>query len=320
MSNAASTPLYGAPRPKNKPIPLSSTSIHALSTELALARSAAASKSSSTAARPRPTKLPRTLHNAGVSSRAAKDVSTRPALDDVPEHDLERSRKKLKQKARLYKELQRGDGEEKDEGLVDFTRKWAEEGDGEGESSSEEDEGEEELVEYEDEFGRTRRGTKREAEREKRRREGGSAMGAEDSARPAPPSQVIYGNTIQTHAFQTPEFSTVPKAEELLAKLPEEKEEDVEAHYDASREVRTKGVGFYQFSKDSKVRREEMEELLKQREETEMRRREKEERRKRKREEIEKRKEEVKAKRRVKVGGSWLEDQFGGLESEGGGS
>jgi hypothetical protein len=307
--------LYGAPRPKNKPIPLSSTSIHALSTELALARSAA-SKSSSTA-RPRPTKLPQKLHNKGVSSRATKDLTSR-SLGEVPERDLELSRKKLKQKARLYKELQRGDGEEKDEGLVDFTRKWAEEG-GEGDSSSEDEEEErEELVEYEDEFGRTRRGTRREAESEKRRREGATTMGADDSARPTQPSQVIYGNTIQSHAFQTPEFSTVPKAAELAAKLPEEKEEDVEAHYDASGEVRTKGVGFYQFSKDSKVRKEEMEELLKQREETEMRRREKEERRKRKREEIEKRKEEVKAKRRVKVGGNWLENQFGGLGSEGG--
>ncbi|KAF8245251.1 hypothetical protein K440DRAFT_634748 [Wilcoxina mikolae CBS 423.85] len=137
-----------------------------------------------------------------------------------------------------------------------------------------------------------------------------------DSSRPLPPVGIIYGNTIQTHAFQTPGFATLPEAADLTKAMPTEEEEDLatEAHYDASKEVRTKGVGFYQFSTDNKVRKTEMEELLRERERTEAERKEKAERRKRKREENEKRKEEVRAKRRGKVGGSWLEEQFGSLD------
>jgi hypothetical protein len=315
--------LYGTPRPKNKLIPLSSTSIHALSIELSLARSKLSKTEKSAPARSRPSKTSELFHNKGVSSRAAKDVrdgggKTTAELGDggVSERDWERSRKTMKAKAKLYEKLKRGDGD--GEGtLVDFDRKWAENGSAEEEEA--EDDEDEELVEYEDEFGRTRTGKKSEAERESRKKEIAAAAEAErtaDSSRPPPPKGIIYGNTIQTHAFQTPDFATLPKEADLTAAMPTEEEEDLmtEAHYDASKEVRTKGVGFFQFSTDNKVRRSEMEELLKERERTEAERKEKAERRKRKREEIEKRKEEVKAKRRGKVGGSWLEEQFGGLD------
>ncbi|KAA8904501.1 hypothetical protein FN846DRAFT_33433 [Sphaerosporella brunnea] len=319
-STSKNAPLYGAPRPKNKPIPLSSTSIHALSTELALAKSAAAKSAKSAPAHARATKLPEKLSNRGVSSRAAKDLveyQSCGSAGSVGEHELERSRKKLKAKAKLYKELQRGDGDAKEEerGLVDFTRKWAEEGGSDRMSSSSEEE-EEEMVEFVDEFGRTRKGTKRDAEHEQRRK-AGESLPDDTSIRPAEPKHVIYGNTIQSHAFLTPEFATVPKSEQLIAALPEE--EDEETHYDASKEVRTKGVGFYQFSKDSKVRKEEMEELIKERERTEREREAKGERRKRKREEIEKRREEVRKRRREKIGESWLENAFGATASEEGG-
>lgn len=45
-------------------------------------------------------------------------------------------------------------------------------------------------------------------------------------------------------------------------------------HYDASREVRAKGAGFYQFSADEETRKREMEELRQARHETEMTRQE----------------------------------------------
>ncbi len=45
-------------------------------------------------------------------------------------------------------------------------------------------------------------------------------------------------------------------------------------HYDASREVRAKGAGFYQFSDDEEARKKQMEELRQAREETERSRQE----------------------------------------------
>lgn len=45
-------------------------------------------------------------------------------------------------------------------------------------------------------------------------------------------------------------------------------------HYDASREVRAKGAGYYQFSLDEEVRKKQMEELRQEREETERTRQE----------------------------------------------
>jgi len=332
MSNVSSS-LYGAPRPKNKPISLSSTSIHALSTELSLVRSQLSKTDKLTARRPSNSKK-LFSHNKGVSARNAKDIhdgafgkSIRELGGAVTDHDLERSRRKMEIKAKLYGKMKRGEmgpgGKHEKDGLVDFDRKWAEEGsddDGDGEEEEEEGGGEE-LVEYQDEFGRTRMGTKAEVEREKSREQAAATAAKEisgDRSRPLPPSGIIYGNTIQTHAFETPEFSTVPKAADLAAALPTEEEEELdnETHYDASTEVRTKGVGFYQFSKDVRIRKEEMAQLEKEREKTERERVERTEKRKRKREELEKRREEIKNKKRGKIGGSWLEQEFGDLQAQ----
>jgi hypothetical protein len=332
MSNTNSS-LYGAPRPKNKPITLSSTSIHALSTELSLVRSQL-SKTGKFAAASRPSNTKKLFsHNRGVSSRNAKDLhdgafgkSIRELGGAITEHDLERSRKKLEIKAKLYGKMKRGEmgpgGKYEKDGLVDFDRKWAEEGSGDDDDDEDdqEQEQEQEMVEYEDEFGRTRMGSKAEVEREKRREEAAAAAAKEisgDRSRPLPPSGIIYGNTIQTHAFETLEFSAIPKAADPTAALPTEEEEELEneTHYDASKEVRTKGVGFYQFSKDARIRKEEMAQLEKEREKTERERVERTEKRKRKREELEKRREEIKNKKRGKIGGSWLEQEFGDLQA-----
>jgi len=345
MSNPQN--LYGAPRPKNKPIPLSSSSIHVLSTELSAARSALSRTEKSTPARARTKQrtTPKTAalfsggHNKGVSERAKRDASgdgggagheveVVRGGTQLSERDLQRSRKSLLAKSKRYRQLQRG-GAEAADALVDFDRKWGEEGSASS-SDAEDDNGDDgdgdgEMVEYEDEFGRTRRGTKGEAERELRKREMASAATAavSEGVRPPPPEDVICGNIIQTNAFRTPLFGTVPTSEELFAARAEREEADaLETHYDASKEVRTKGVGFHHFSTGAEARKAEMEGLANERRQTELGRKEWEGRRKRKREELEKRREEIKAKRRVKVGGSWLENQFGdmlgGGQGEGG--
>lgn len=226
--------------------------------------------------------------------------------------------------------MKRGDfNDEHGEGLVDFDRKWAENpSDEESESGSEElqeDEGGDEIVEYEDEFGRTRKAKKSVVEREKRHEAAAKKAVDEVAALNAAPEGLIFGNTIQTSAFTTATFSAVPTSSMLSSALPPE-DEDLDTHFDASKEVRTKGVGFFQFSKDNKERKVEMEELLNERKKTAEERRKVEEKKKRRREELEKRREEVKRRRRGKVGGDWLEGFMGeimgggGEEGEGGGS
>ncbi|KAL7268942.1 hypothetical protein RUND412_008413 [Rhizina undulata] len=310
----ATSNLYGAPRPKSKStaIPLSSTSIHALSTELTLARSRLDSTAKSAPARSRPAK--KSLFapaNKGVKTRAERDLRDGPGrggnMEEISERELERSRKKLKEKANVYRMMKRGEVED-GEGLVDFDRKWAQ---GDDVSDDEEEHAEEdgEMVEYEDEFGRTRMGSRKEAEREGKRKaaEKGEAGGEEER-------NLIFGNTVQTNAFRTATFSSVPTTERLAEVLMEkEKEERVETHYDASKEVRTKGVGFYQFSTDEAERKREMEELERERVKTEAERIKREEGRKRRREEVEKRREEVRKRRRGQVGANWLEGFMGDM-------
>lgn len=330
---ASGSGLYGAPRPKSKSndISLSSTSIHALSTEISLARSRLASKSKSAPGRARPSKTKSLFANSNknVSKRAAKDL----ADDDrsyggktseqlgggISERDLARSKKRLKEKAKLYGAMKRGDfNDDNGEGLVDFDRKWAEhpsdeESDKDDDGAKEEDDGDE-IVEYEDEFGRTRKAKKSHIEKEKRHEAAAKKALEEVQARDAVPEGLIIGNTIQTGAFATANFSAFPSSSMLSSALPIEEEEDLETHYDASKEVRTKGVGFYQFSTNTKERAIEMEELVNKRNHTAEERKIAEEKKKRRREAVEARREEVKRRRRMKVGGNWLEGFMGEIE------
>lgn len=65
-------------------------------------------------------------------------------------------------------------------------------------------------------------------------------------------------------------FPTYQQSEERIAQIQESLVEDpLNVHYDASKEVRAKGAGFYQFSADEEERRRQMEELKKARGDTE---------------------------------------------------
>ncbi|PWW73922.1 hypothetical protein C7212DRAFT_212870 [Tuber magnatum] len=329
--------LYGAPRPKSKPdpVPLSQSSIHALATELSLAR-----------ARPRqsrtgPSQKP--LSNRGVAVRAARDeagrTTSRDIGGDVDEHELARSRKKLIVKARVYERLRKvggGDGEaEEEDRLVDFDRKWVEEGEPEfhssASSSSDEPEDEGETVEHTDDLGRTREVSKKTLARVLRREARAKQRARDQQVPPSPahhhqlasqppPESISYGPRIQTGAFQTANFSSVPTADMLAAAMPAEKAVVEEVHYDAGGEVRTKGVGFYRFSKDEEDRKREFQELEEERRRTERERERMAEKKRKRKEDLERRKEEVRKKRRGKVGGTWLEGFMGQLEGGRGGN
>ncbi|KAI5292252.1 hypothetical protein KEM55_007948 [Ascosphaera atra] len=158
--------------------------------------------------------------------------------------------------------------------LVDFDRKWAEEerkrlrGEKAGVDEEEQDEeGQEEepLVEYTDEFGRTRRGTRSEAAAARAAAENhedaasraGFGLGVTPlEARPSMPSKIIRGATVQAGAFN-PDENTARQMAELAAKREKSLTPPPETHYDAEGEVRTRGTGFYAFSRDEERRRGE---------------------------------------------------------------
>lgn len=182
----------------------------------------------------------------------------------------------MEEKARLYAAMKRGDVEDADEKYaVDFDAKWAEaRAEGKDDSDDDEDLDDEstEQVEYIDEFGRTRKGTKLDALRAKQQ----STIKTESiGVRPNAPSNVIYGDAIQHQAFDPDE----PRAAQMAA-LAQKRDKTPtpppDSHFDGDREIRTKGTGFYQFSGDAEERKKQMENLERERAETERRRQERE--------------------------------------------
>ena len=236
----------------------------------------------------------------------------------------------MEEKARLYAAMKRGDyvppsgrggrGVDREENsLVDFDRKWAEDedagkdknydtsSDDDGGGADSDDEGGE-LVEYEDDMGRTRKGTKAEAERERRRRN--AKVHAEEelskySARPARPENIVYGDTIQSAAFN-PDEALAARMREIAEKRDRSMTPPEEVHYDASKEVRSKGVGFYAFSQDKEGRQKEMEGLERERVETERMKKEREERKEAKKRQIEERRREIGKKREKNLADAFL--------------
>lgn len=252
----------------------------------------------------------------------------------------------MEEKARIYDDLKSGmylaEGSDEDEaggfrgdeylsrlrrkereGLVDFDRKWGDAerdedvdvdaGDGEGNDN-------ESIISYEDELGRTRHGTRAEAAQASNLKTNDSgADGGSERWRPSRPDNLIYGPTVQSHAFN-PDTSTTSQMEYLAARRDRSPTPPEETHYDPDAEVRTRGTGFYAFSKDEAVRRKQMEELLSVREQTEKERVAKSERRaKRERAKDERRKkiEELRTRRAADSFLAGLGD-LGGLEGRAG--
>ncbi|KAK3333856.1 hypothetical protein B0T19DRAFT_419310 [Cercophora scortea] len=313
-SNTANTPISGRPRPSKAKTDLFSN---------------VKVKRKATTTDPAPTKL------ALKTPQGTEDEKT----------ELAHARRKMESKARLYAAMQRGDYVGREIGLVDFDRKWAEKeqkknnaaqnpstshdnDDGLVSSSSsseseEENNNDTELVEYEDEFGRLRQGTRADKLRFERRLARGEASAAEldrMSARPKAPENLIFGDAVQADAFLATHDTTT--MEELARKRDRSPTPPPAVHYEADREIRTKGVGFYAFSKDEETRKAEMESLEKERERTEALRREREEKISARKREIEQRRREIGERRARKLADSFLDglgaDLLGGGGDAGG--
>lgn len=243
------------------------------------------------------------------------DSLTLKEVTSTAEESQERARitRKMEDKARLYAAMKRGDYVPKDKEaapLVDFDRKWAENGeeDPDAESSSDDDKSDNgEIIEYEDEFGRLRRGTKAEKERMERRQRRG-LLGAEElermSARPAAPGKLIYGDAIQSMAFNPDDFEQM---EELAKKRDRSATPPEQKHYDADKEIRSKGVGFYKFSKDEETRQQEMESLGQERKQTDDVRKAKDDQKELRRREIEQRRNALEARKAKRQADNFLQ-------------
>ncbi|KAI0112477.1 hypothetical protein GGR51DRAFT_507207 [Nemania sp. FL0031] len=264
--------------------------------------------------------------------------------------DFARAKRKMEEKARLYAAMKRGDyiaKENEAAPLVDFDRKWAERhpedddhdyhnrysSSGSDNESSDDDGGGDgggggagsEIIEYTDEFGRTRTGTRASLHREQRRAArsalGASELAAMSALPPLPaPSNLIYGDAIQTAAFN-PASSTLDAMAALAAKRDRSPTPPPDTHFDGRAEIRTKGTGFYQFSREEGDRAKEMAALGAERENTERVRRERGEERERRRREIEERRRKIGARRAEKMAENFLEGLAGemGIASSGGG-
>lgn len=216
-----------------------------------------------------------------------------PTTTEEEKSALAAARRKMEEKARLYAAMKRGDYVPGREGeaapLVDFDRKWAEEqakgaaasasedDDHHPSSSSDEDKASakkpEELVEYEDEFGRLRTATRAAHAAHLRRLARGTYASAElegMSARPAAPDGLMYGAAVQAAAFAA---ADPDRMEELAGKRDRSATPPEEKHYDARGEIRSRGTGFYAFG-EGEGRREAMRGLEGERRETERVRRE----------------------------------------------
>ena len=226
----------------------------------------------------------------------------------------ERSKRKMEEKARLYAAMKRGDVEDVEEKYaVDFDRKWAETERDDDDSSSSDNDGPEpeeveEKVQYLDEFGRTRTGTRSEAARMQRILRSQAELESDRfTARPSAPSKVIYGDAIQHQAFN-PDDMRFEQMEELARKRDKSLTPPPEEHFDGGKEVRGYGTGFFQFSGDAEERAKQMEGLEQERAETERRRREREGMVKERKKVVEERRREILAKRGKRKADNFLEE------------
>ncbi|KAL8657701.1 MAG: hypothetical protein Q9226_001653 [Calogaya cf. arnoldii] len=337
--------LYGVPRPNAGLKPTkqitSSTSL-AFTSQLSSLLAQSSSHTPTTGARARPSKASKEdifkTHNKNAKKRALADISSsdgaqKQHLSSIDPSDLHRSKRKMEEKARLYAAMKRGDyvpptsrggnpssQNLEEHSLVDFDRKWADSLEGNGDTNNDKDNSTssdedrdssngEETVTYEDEFGRLRTGTIRERNQHLRRLNASTYASQQlesYSARPAPPStNLIHGDVIQSSAFN-PDVTISEQMDALARKRDRSLTPPEETHYDASKEIRSKGVGFYSFSKDEDSRRREMGELDSLRGETERVKREQEERKEKRKREIEERKRVISKKREERLADRFL--------------
>lgn len=205
--------------------------------------------------------------NKGVQNRAARDIE----LEEVSKVTIESGRAVLERKAKVYEKLRKGKSggltEKQYEALlVDFDSRgpsdqFESDSDDMDESLTvpQQPQGDDDpIIEYEDEFGRQRTGRRSEVPRH--------LLSRSEDTEPIPDEDpdVIY-NPVNFFPVFEPSAERVQAVQDAYS----EANNPLSSHYDASKEVRAKGAGHYQFSADEETRKQQMEELRSARMETE---------------------------------------------------
>ncbi|KAI0064787.1 hypothetical protein BV25DRAFT_1869048 [Artomyces pyxidatus] len=209
--------------------------------------------------------------NKGVKGRAARDVE----IETISRATAESSRAALERKAQMYNRIQKGDfsglsDAQIDALLVDFDAKaddpYQPDSDDEDESLNvpkpftEDDP----VIDYVDEFGRSRQAPRSEVPHHLLPR----------TMRTSDPEGDDDGIVLDNPANYFPVYEPTAERVAAIREAHAEENNPLNAHYDASQEVRAKGAGFFQFSGDEETRKKQMDELRSAREETEKKRQE----------------------------------------------
>ncbi|KAI0250259.1 hypothetical protein BJV78DRAFT_1128214 [Lactifluus subvellereus] len=231
------------------------------------------------------------LPNKGVEGRAARDLEQ----EVLERRTVESTRAALERKAKIYEKLKKGQSgglseAQYDALLVDFDSKpddpYESDSDDVDESLTVPVPGDDDdpVIEYEDEFGRLRSAKRSEVPRHLLPRQDGGVDDDEyvvylaslfvsfmvcrlsDTSRPL----YMIGDPVNFFPVYEPSSERVASIKAAAS----EENNPLNQHYDASREVRAKGAGFYQFSADEETRKKQMEELHQARQETEKTRQE----------------------------------------------
>ncbi|KAF8486154.1 hypothetical protein DFH94DRAFT_622742 [Russula ochroleuca] len=228
------------------------------------------------------------LPNKGVQGRAARDLEQ----ERLDRRTVESTRAALERKAKIYEKLKKGQSGGLNEAqfdalLVDFDSKpddpYESDSDDVDESLTVPVAGEDDdpVIEYEDEFGRQRTAKRSEVPRHLLPRERGeegddecvilsSTCRAFLTVVSIIAASLFVYNPVNFFPVYEPSSDRVAAIQAAAA----EENNPLNIHYDADREVRAKGAGFYQFSADEETRKKQMEELRQARTETEMTRQE----------------------------------------------
>ncbi|KAJ9091045.1 hypothetical protein QFC19_009282 [Naganishia cerealis] len=247
----------------------------------------------------------------------ARNELNRKHLAHISKASEEQRQEIMRIKAEKYDKLKRGDygvltEKELAEITVDFDRKWEEQDDGWSDHSSDIDESaaavsepiyddlgrkqakkttddfddafSREKVEYVDELGRTRMGTRaeaREAEAARRTEDVGGRDPMQDLDDEQPTigpahAEVLQSNVIYGAQCFFPVYE--PSQEDLKARLKAAEGTADTKHYNANEEVRARAAGHYQFAQDETKRAEQMAALKAEREETQQAREERQSR------------------------------------------
>ncbi|XP_046328027.2 coiled-coil domain-containing protein 174-like [Haliotis rufescens] len=263
--------------------------------------------------------------NKGVLERAQRDLEEKVEEEDV----LVRSRRALEAKAKLYDKISSSSEIPEEDGsgvfLVDFQKKVIdniveardrEYSKGRQLPADNQDEEEmlsdtvpppsdpqEEWVDYTDSLGRSRRCMKKDLPQLIQQDKDMAKVRGEDSSRPPPPEDE-----------DTPSLMSSDMHRELLRQKWEKEEQEAlqqsNIHYANVQfdEIRTHGVGFYQFDKDTDKRQEQMDTLNKLRDQTVDERGRRERLKEKRKAMLDARLAKVKQRRRLKEGAPLAEE------------